>query len=77
MADNQNPGQFGNRNDTEEQARKGGQQSPGQFGGEYPFHPLPAVATAPEVHYIGPDVGSCDAGPLISARFHIELQIPW
>jgi len=32
MADNQNPGQFGNRNDTEEQARKGGQQSPGQFG---------------------------------------------
>lgn len=32
MADNNNPGQFGNRNDTEEQARKGGEQSPGQFG---------------------------------------------
>ena len=32
MADNKNPGQFGNRNDTEEQARKGGEQSPGQFG---------------------------------------------
>lgn len=34
MADNKNPGQFGNRNDTEEQARKGGEQSPGQFGAE-------------------------------------------
>ena len=32
MADNKNPGQFGNRNDTDEQARKGGEQSPGQFG---------------------------------------------
>lgn len=32
MADNQNQGQFGNRNDTEKQARKGGEQSPGQFG---------------------------------------------
>lgn len=27
-----NPGQFGNRPDTEEQASKGGKQSPGQFG---------------------------------------------
>lgn len=34
MADQSNPGQFGNREDTEEQARKGGQNSPGQFGGE-------------------------------------------
>ena len=32
MADKDNPGQFGNRDDTEEQARKGGEQSPGQFG---------------------------------------------
>lgn len=32
MADQNNPGQFGNRSDTEEQARKGGEQSPGQFG---------------------------------------------
>ena len=32
MAQNKNPGQFGNRDDTEEQARKGGDQSPGQFG---------------------------------------------
>ena len=32
MTDTQNPGQFGNRSDTEEQARKGGQASPGQFG---------------------------------------------
>ncbi|GAA1569584.1 hypothetical protein ACIFOC_01428 [Leucobacter aridicollis] len=27
-----NPGQFGNRSDTEAQARKGGKNSPGQFG---------------------------------------------
>ncbi|GAA4668973.1 hypothetical protein [Gordonia humi] len=32
MADPNNPGQFGNRSDTEEQAHKGGEQSPGQFG---------------------------------------------
>lgn len=32
MANNQNSGEFGNRNDTEEQARKGGQESPGKFG---------------------------------------------
>ncbi|NMO01830.1 hypothetical protein HH308_11470 [Gordonia sp. TBRC 11910] len=34
MADSSNPGQFGNRDDTEEQARKGGESSPGQFGSE-------------------------------------------
>ncbi|RDI64341.1 hypothetical protein [Nocardia pseudobrasiliensis] len=32
MADQNNPGQFGNRSDTEEQARKGGQASTGSFG---------------------------------------------
>lgn len=32
MADQNNPGQFGNRNDTEKQAQKGGQQSSGSFG---------------------------------------------
>jgi hypothetical protein len=32
MADSQNPGQFGNREDTEEQARKGGKASSGSFG---------------------------------------------
>ena len=32
MANKDNPGQFGNREDTEKQARKGGEQSPGQFG---------------------------------------------
>jgi len=32
MADSQNPGQFGNRSDTEEMARKGGKASPGKFG---------------------------------------------
>ncbi|MBB5916026.1 hypothetical protein BJY24_004938 [Nocardia transvalensis] len=32
MADQNNPGQFGNRSDTEEQARRGGEQSTGSFG---------------------------------------------
>ncbi|MGW5519914.1 hypothetical protein [Nocardia africana] len=32
MADRNNPGQFGNRSDTEEQARRGGQASTGSFG---------------------------------------------
>lgn len=32
MADPQNPGQFGNRDDTEQQAQKGGQSSTGSFG---------------------------------------------
>jgi hypothetical protein len=34
MADSSNPGQFGNRDDTEEQAKKGGQASTGKFGSE-------------------------------------------
>ncbi|MEU4344073.1 hypothetical protein AB0H00_22910 [Nocardia sp. NPDC023852] len=32
MADANNPGQFGNRTDTEEQARHGGEASTGSFG---------------------------------------------
>lgn len=32
MADQNNPGQFGNRPDTTEQASKGGQASTGKFG---------------------------------------------
>jgi hypothetical protein len=32
MADQNNPGQFGNRKDTTEQASKGGQASTGSFG---------------------------------------------
>ena len=32
MAAQNNPGQFGNRSDTEEQARKGGESSSGSFG---------------------------------------------
>lgn len=32
MADSNNPGQFGNRSDTEEQARRGGEASTGSFG---------------------------------------------
>ena len=32
MADKNNPGQFGNRNDTEKQAQKGGEASTGSFG---------------------------------------------
>lgn len=35
MADSNNPGQFGNdRDDTQEQAQKGGENSNGQFGAE-------------------------------------------
>lgn len=34
MADPNNPGQFGNRPDTEQQASKGGQASSGSFGSE-------------------------------------------
>jgi general stress protein YciG len=34
MADSNNPGQFGNREDTEEQAKKGGEASTGSFGEE-------------------------------------------
>lgn len=34
MADQNNPGQFGNRSDTEDQASKGGQVSTGSFGSE-------------------------------------------
>lgn len=33
MADDNNPGQFGNRPDTQEAASNGGKNSPGQFGG--------------------------------------------
>lgn len=32
MADSSNSGQFGNRSDTEEQARRGGEASTGSFG---------------------------------------------
>ncbi|WP_129358795.1 stress protein [Rothia uropygioeca] len=32
MADKNNPGQFGNREDTAEQAHRGGEQSTGSFG---------------------------------------------
>ncbi|MFI7666407.1 hypothetical protein [Nocardia sp. NPDC049526] len=32
MADPKNPGQFGNRKDTQEQASKGGKASTGSFG---------------------------------------------
>ena len=34
MADQNNPGQFGNRDDTEQQASKGGHASSGSFGSE-------------------------------------------
>jgi len=34
MPDPKNPGQFGNREDTEEQASKGGQSSTGRFDAE-------------------------------------------
>ncbi|UAK32039.1 hypothetical protein K8O92_30635 [Nocardia asteroides] len=42
MADKNNPGQFGNRSDTEEQARRGGQASTGSFGGSNSADPSAA-----------------------------------
>ncbi|MGW5309303.1 hypothetical protein ACWEQ0_05435 [Nocardia thailandica] len=42
MADQNNPGQFGNRSDTEDQARKGGQASTGSFGSENAADPSAA-----------------------------------
>jgi len=42
MADQNNPGQFGNRQDTEEQAQKGGQASSGSFGAENAADPQQA-----------------------------------
>jgi len=42
MADTQNPGRFGNRADTEEQARRGGQASTGKFGSEHGADPREA-----------------------------------
>jgi len=42
MANTENPGQFGNRSDTEEQAHKGGEASTGQFGSEHGADPREA-----------------------------------
>ncbi|MFF0545993.1 hypothetical protein [Nocardia thailandica] len=42
MADQNNPGQFGNRSDTADQARKGGQASTGSFGSENAADPSTA-----------------------------------
>lgn len=42
MADKNNPGQFGNRSDTEQQARKGWQASTGKFGSEHGADPSAA-----------------------------------
>lgn len=42
MADQKNPGQFGNREDTAEQASKGGQASSGSFGEENSADPSAA-----------------------------------
>jgi len=44
MADPNNQGQFGNREDTEEQAQKGGQESTGSFGDENGADPSEAGA---------------------------------
>jgi general stress protein YciG len=44
MADSNNSGQFGNRDDTEEQARKGGQASTGSFGDKNGADPSEAGA---------------------------------
>lgn len=42
MADSNNQGQFGKREDTEEQARKGGEASTGSFGSENSADPSEA-----------------------------------
>ena len=42
MADQNNPGQFGNRQDTQEQASKGGQASTGSFGDQNSANPSEA-----------------------------------
>ena len=42
MADENNSGQFGNREDTEEQAQKGGEASSGSFGEEKSADPSEA-----------------------------------
>lgn len=42
MANENNSGQFGNRKDTEEQARKGGEASSGSFGEENSADPSEA-----------------------------------
>jgi len=44
MADPNNQGQFGNREDTEEQAQKGGQEGTGSFGDENGADPSEAGA---------------------------------
>jgi len=44
MADSKNPGQFGERDDTEEQASQGGQASTGKFGSENGADPQQAGA---------------------------------
>lgn len=44
MADSNNPGQFGNRGDTEEQAHKGGEASTGSFGDKNGANPSEAGA---------------------------------
>ena len=45
MADAKNPGQFGNRKDTAEQAAKGGRASSGSFGSENGPNPSKAGKT--------------------------------
>lgn len=49
MADADNSGQFGNRDDTEEQASKGGQASSGSFGSEKATDPREAGPTMPRL----------------------------
>jgi len=42
VADSNNPGQFGNREDTEDQARRGGEASTGSFGDQNSADPSEA-----------------------------------
>ena len=53
MADQNNPGQFGNRDDTEQQASKGGHASSGSFGSENRVDPSSAGRAGAEAQPSG------------------------
>lgn len=71
MADKNNPGQFGNRDDTEETASKGGQASSGSFGSENAADPHEAGSkssgkfgeeNAADPHEVGQEGGRVSSG---------------
>ena len=71
MADKNNPGQFGNREDTEEVARKGGEASTGSFGEKNAADPHKAGQkssgkfgenNAADPHEVGREGGQASSG---------------